>query len=78
MPVQLILLGRIGPGTSPSQVARWVLIGISVLLMWYTPLTTIFGLPTSAFPYVVESVLATAILLGMTLYELARAPGSQS
>ncbi|HEV8404162.1 MAG TPA: glycosyltransferase 87 family protein [Candidatus Limnocylindrales bacterium] len=71
VPVQLILLGRIGPGTSPGQVARWILIGMSVVLLWYTPLSTIFGLPTDAFPYVVESVLATAILFGMTLFELA-------
>ena len=71
VPVQLILLGRIGRGTSPGQVARWILVGISVLLLWFTPLTTVFGLPLDAFPYVIESVLATAILLGMTLFELA-------
>ena len=50
VPVQLVLLGRIGPGTSPSQVARWILVGISVLLLWFTPLSTVFGLPTNAFP----------------------------
>ena len=54
VPVQLVLLGRIGPGTSPGQIARWVLVGTSALLLWFTPVSTVFGLPGTPLPYVVN------------------------